>query len=137
MIYILSVSAGFTERASRSLQLLRGYDYDIGPELKQMQLELDEQNLPKTGRAWYSWFYCTNQSKPWAWRAILVAIGIMLCHQLSGVILVVYGTVDAFETIQFGEDKRLCTLVLIAVMVIMIVGPTMQHYCFMGSVFSS
>ncbi|KAF2359662.1 Major facilitator sugar transporter-like [Trinorchestia longiramus] len=81
------VSAGRIDEARRSLQMLRGYDYNTEPELADMQVQADSKSLVVSVRA---------LTAPDVLRPLVIVIVLMFFQQFSGAYAILFNIREIF-----------------------------------------
>ncbi|XP_037908884.1 facilitated trehalose transporter Tret1 isoform X3 [Hermetia illucens] len=99
------VSKGRTEKAIKSIQWLRGKDYDYNSELAELQAEQDRNQANKVSLA-------SALSRKSTIRALFISLGLMFFQQLSGINAVIFYTTDIFRNANTGIDESLSTIVV-------------------------
>lgn len=84
------MSKGRTEKAIKSIQWLRGKDYDYNSELAELQAEQDRNQANKVSLA-------SALSRKSTIRALFISLGLMFFQQLSGINAVIFYTTDIFR----------------------------------------
>ncbi|XP_046650285.1 solute carrier family 2, facilitated glucose transporter member 8-like [Daphnia pulicaria] len=101
--YYLTKKAKSTE-ARNSLKWLRGPEYDMEPELSQMETRVRIE-LAQRSRFSDLW-------SGWAWKSVLVAIGLMVFQQLSGINAALFNAVAIFESAGSELDTLVAAVLL-------------------------
>lgn len=99
------ISKGRKEAAAKSLQWLRGEQYDCTAELAAMQSEHDESKLRKTS-------IFTALKRRATKKAIFISLGLMFFQQMSGINAVIFFTKDIFEAANTGIDSGIATIIV-------------------------
>jgi len=81
---------GQKDRAQTSLQWFRGKNYDVSAELQEIQATVDKAAAQKLS------FFKAFKTKE-AKKGLMVAFGLMIFQQLSGINAVIFYTTDIFE----------------------------------------
>ena len=90
--------------AKKSLRWLRGAHYDIDKELSQLIATAEAQNAENTK--------FTEIFRWWAAKPLLVAIGLMMSQQLSGINAVLFFTADIFTAAGSELDPAISTVIV-------------------------
>ncbi|XP_055856829.1 facilitated trehalose transporter Tret1 isoform X2 [Episyrphus balteatus] len=99
------VSKGKNESAIKSIQWLRGNDYNYTAELEELK-ETDahiKQNPVSIGSA---------LTRRVTIKALIISLGLMFFQQLSGINAVIFYTTSIFRDAQTGIDESLSTIVV-------------------------
>lgn len=99
------VSKGKNESAIKSIQWLRGADYNYTAELEELKKtdEQIKQNPVSIGSA---------LTRRVTIKALIISLGLMFFQQLSGINAVIFYTTDIFRDAQTGIDESLSTIVV-------------------------
>lgn len=95
---------GQKDRAEASLRWFRGRNYDVGPELQEMQASVDEAAAQKLS---FTEAFRTREAK----KGLMIAFGLMIFQQLSGVNAVIFYTTRIFK--DAGSDLEPSTATII------------------------
>uniref|UniRef100_A0A0P5PFR2 Putative Solute carrier family 2, facilitated glucose transporter member n=1 Tax=Daphnia magna TaxID=35525 RepID=A0A0P5PFR2_9CRUS len=98
------IKTGRTSDAQKALKWLRGPDYNIAPEIMQMEVRLNAELAEK--------FSPSDLFKPWALKPLLLAVSLMIFQQLSGINAAVYNAVAIFESAGSTLDTLVCAILL-------------------------
>ncbi|XP_036326067.1 facilitated trehalose transporter Tret1-2 homolog isoform X2 [Rhagoletis pomonella] len=93
------------EGAIKSIQWLRGKDYEYKAEIEELretQLKINENQV--------SWW--VGLSRPVTRKALLISLGLMFFQQLCGINAVIFYSAKIFEDAQTGIDANLSTIVV-------------------------
>lgn len=99
------VSKNQTEDAVKSLQRLRGADYDYSEELTELQDD-EERRRMEHSSVWQA------LKRPATIRAITISFGLMFFLQLSGINIVIFYTSSIFKAANTGIDSELATILV-------------------------
>ncbi|KAK6618642.1 hypothetical protein RUM43_013033 [Polyplax serrata] len=99
------------EAAKKSLQFLRGKDYNIESELTNIQANLEKARLEKCS------FRQSLASKA-VKMSLFISLGLMFIQQLSGVNAVIFYTGDIFKTVNADSDPNVSSIIVGVVQVI-------------------
>lgn len=95
---------GRKRNAQLALRWLRGPDYNIEPEMNQIETRLKIE-LAST-------FIVSDLLKPWALKPLLLAVSLMIFQQLSGINAAVFNAVAIFESAGSTLDTIVCAILL-------------------------
>lgn len=95
---------GKSSEARDSLKWLRGPEFDMEPELSQMETRVRIELAQKSrfSDLWSSW----------AWKPVMVAIGLMIFQQLSGINAALFNAVAIFESAGSELDTLVAAVLL-------------------------
>ncbi|XP_062987517.1 solute carrier family 2, facilitated glucose transporter member 2 isoform X2 [Elgaria multicarinata webbii] len=93
----LYIKCGKLEEAKRSLKRLRGEAYDPTKEIEDMEKEKEEASREKAVSIWQL-ITSSNYRQPF-----LVAIGVHIAQQFSGINAIFYYSTDIFNTAKVGQ----------------------------------
>lgn len=99
-----TIFAGKSSEARDALKWLRGPEYDMEQELAEMEarvrIELSQKS--RFSDLWSSW----------AWKPVMVAIGLMVFQQLSGINAALFNAVAIFESAGSELDTLVAAVLL-------------------------
>ncbi len=104
LVNSLFTTQGRKSDAKKALKWLRGPDYNIDPEMVQMEARLNME-LTETSTS-------SDLLLPWALKPLLVAVSLMVLQQLSGINAAVYNAVAIFESAGSTLDALVCAILL-------------------------
>ena len=93
---------GRKKEALRSLIALRGQDYDVNEECRDIEESLDIDTQ-------FSW---SEFKKPELYQPLVVSVGLMVFQQLMGINVVMFYTVSIFQSAGFGDYSEKATLII-------------------------
>lgn len=99
------VTKGRAEDARKSLQWLRGKNIDIQKEMRDLTRSQAEADRTK-GNAFKTLFSMKYM------RAVLIALGLMLFQQLSGINAVIFYAASIFQMSGSTIDENLCSIII-------------------------
>lgn len=99
------VSKNRTEDAVKSLQRLRGSEYDYSGELTELQDDEERRRLEHSS-VWQA------LRRPATMRAISISVGLMFFLQLSGINIVIFYTSSIFKSANTGIEPELATILV-------------------------
>lgn len=116
------ISKGHDDRARKTLQKLRGSDFDVEPELKAMFNYHDEEENINVKSHLMNCFQKKDRDVLLLYvkkvfdksnrKAIWISIGLMFFQQFSGINAVIYYTKDIFKLAGSSIDDNLCTIII-------------------------
>jgi len=97
-------------QAEKSLQWLRGKEYQITAELDQIKnrVEVDAAQASSI----------TDIFRPWAYKPVLIGIAVHILQQFSGLGPAVFYSVEIFRQADSSIDPNICSVILKLVQVI-------------------
>ena len=99
---------GRKKDALKSLTALRGDNYDVNDECRDIEESLDVDTQ-------FSW---SEFKKPELYQPLIVSVGLMVFQQFMGINVVMFYTVSIFRSAGFGESSEKATLVIGVVQVV-------------------
>lgn len=86
------------------MKWFRGPEYDMDLELAQMEARVKIELSQKS--------HFSDLWSSWAWKPVMVAMGLMAFQQLSGVNAALYNAVAIFETAGSDLDALVCAILI-------------------------
>ncbi|XP_021923674.1 facilitated trehalose transporter Tret1-like isoform X2 [Zootermopsis nevadensis] len=96
---------GKKDDAQASLQWFRGRNYDVGAELQEIQTSVDEAAAQRLS---ITQAFRTTEAK----KGLMVAFGLMIFQQLSGVNAVIFYTTDIFRSAGSTLEASTATIIV-------------------------
>jgi len=102
---------GQKDQAQKSLQWFRGKDYDVSTELREIQATVDEAAAQKMS---FLEAFKTTEAK----KGLMVAFGLMIFQQLSGINAVIFFTTSIFEAAGSELEASTATIIVGVIQVV-------------------
>jgi len=102
---------GQKDRAQTSLQWFRGKNYDVSAELQEIQATVDKAAAQKLS------FFKAFKTKE-AKKGLMVAFGLMIFQQLSGINAVIFYTTDIFKSAGSSIEPETQTIIVGVIQVV-------------------
>lgn len=98
------IYSGLKAKANKSMTWLRGPDFDIGPEMAQMEARLKIE-LAETS-------HFTDLFKPWALKPAIVAMGLFFFSMFCGIDAALFNAVAIFTAANSSLDSLVSAVLL-------------------------
>jgi len=98
------VKKGRRAEALQALRWLRGKEFDVEPELNKLEKSVEAEMATVT--------HASDLLKPWAYKPILTALGLMSFQQIIGINAALFNAVDIFTAAKSDLDGLVSAILL-------------------------